>query len=140
LFQDVEGDVMQDELCQSKKTKLALAIARGESITLWARENEVPRRTAYRWAREAEVRRAVEEYRRWSLSRAIGRMTTLALKAADGIAKLAKGADSESVQLRAWRALLIDQLAIAKFSDLEHRMLEIEEELRERTGYQDHAG
>ncbi len=36
--------------------------------------------------------------------------------------------------LRAWRAILADQMAIAKFSDLEQRMVEIENQLRERTG------
>ncbi len=50
-----------------------------------------------------------------------------------GMVTLAKEAESESVQLRAWRAVLADQMAVSKFSDLEYRMAEIEEELRERT-------
>jgi hypothetical protein len=63
-------------------------------------------------------------------------MVCLATKAADGIAELATGAESESVRLRAWRAILADQIAISKFSDLEHRMAEIEEQLRAGTGHQ----
>ncbi len=124
-----EGKVLQD-----KKNKLAVAIARGESITAWARQNQVSRRTAFRWAKDPQVRRAVDAWRRRSLNRAIGRMASLAMKAADGIARLAEGAESESVQLRAWRAILADQMAVAKFSNLEQRMVEIEEQLRERTG------
>jgi hypothetical protein len=31
-------------------------------------------------------------------------------------------------------------MAVSKFSDLEHRMVEIEEQLRDRPGYTDHTG
>jgi hypothetical protein len=31
-------------------------------------------------------------------------------------------------------------MAVCRFSDLEHRMVEIEERLRDRTGDTDHAG
>jgi hypothetical protein len=62
------------------------------------------------------------------------------MKAANGIVKLAEGAESESVQLKAWRAILADQMAVSKFSDLEHRMAEIEEQIRDRTGHKDRAG
>jgi hypothetical protein len=68
------------------------------------------------------------------LDLAIGLLAHLSLKATDGIAKLGAGAESESVQLRAWRAVLADQIAVSKFSDLELRMAEIEEQLHGRTG------
>ena len=61
------------------------------------------------------------------------------MKAANGIAKLGAGAESESVQLRAWRAVLADQMAVAKFSDLEDRMTEIEEQLSARNGHKNQA-
>ena len=102
-------------------------------------KNEVPRSTAFRWASEPEVRREAEATRRRALGRAIGRLSSVALKAVDGIVTLAKGAESESVQLRAWRAVLADNMAVAKFSDLEYRMTEVEEQVRERTGYTDQA-
>jgi hypothetical protein len=126
---------MPEEVCLDKKTSLALAIARGQSIDAWAKKNEVPRSTAFRWASEPNVRREVEATRRRALGRAIGRLSSVALKAADGILTLAKGAESESVQLRACRAILADQMAVAKFSDLEFRMVEIEEQLGKRTGH-----
>jgi hypothetical protein len=104
-----------------------------------SQKNDVPRSTAFRWASDPKVRREVEATRRRALSRAIGRLSSVALKAANGIVTLAKGADSESVQLRAWRAVLADNMAVCKFSDLEHRMVEIEEQLSERTGHTDQA-
>jgi hypothetical protein len=131
---------MEDDVRRDRKGKLALAMARGESIASWARQNDVPLRTATRWAKDPKVRSFVEAWRRRALSRAIGRMANQAVKAADGITSLAKAAASESVQLRAWRALLADQMAVAKFSDLEQRMQEIEEQLRERTGEGSRAG
>ncbi len=131
---------MQEESLKNKKTRLALAIARGQSISAWSRQNEVPLRTAFRWASDPKVRGAVEACRRRALNRAIGRMVGLAMKAVAGIARLADGAESESVQLRAWRAILADLMAVSKFSNLEQRMVEIEEQLRDRTGDTDRAG
>ena len=61
------------------------------------------------------------------------------MKAANGIVTLAKESESESVQLRAWRAILADQMAVSKFSDLEYRMAEIEEQLSERIRHTDEA-
>ncbi len=131
---------MQEDVRNDLKSQLALLIARGKTITAWASENEVPLRTAYRWSREPQVRGEVQEWRRYVLDLAIGRLARLSLKATDGIAKLGESAESESVQLRAWRAILADQMAVAKFSDLEYRMTEIEEQISERTGHTGHAG
>jgi hypothetical protein len=114
-----------EEVRLDKETSLALAIARGQSIDAWAKQNDVARSTAFRWASEPKVRREVEAMRRRALGRAIGRLSSVAMKAANGIVTLARGAESESVQLRAWRAILADQLAVSKFFDLEHRMVEI---------------
>jgi hypothetical protein len=127
------------EVRQCKKAKLALAIARGESISAWARQNEVPERSAYRWAKDPKVTRAVEACRRRYLGQAIGRLAKLASKAADTIAKLAEGAQSEEVQLKAARAILADQMAVAKFSNLEQRIAELEEMASDRTGQPDFA-
>jgi hypothetical protein len=126
---------MPEEVSLDKKTSLALAIARGQSIAAWAKKNEVPRSTAFRWASEPEVRREAEATRRRALGQAIGRLSNFAMRAADRIITLAKEADSESVQLRASRAVLADQMAVAKFSDLEYRMTEIEEQVAKRAGH-----
>ena len=65
------------------------------------------------------------------LNQAIGRMVRQATKAVDGIQQLAVEADSESVRLSAWRAILADQMAMAKFSTLEQRLLEVEEMVKQ---------
>jgi transposase-like protein len=118
----------QDVGMEDKKTTLALVIGRGQSVRAWARKNGVPERTAYRWSSEPEVRRLSETWRRHALNQTIGRMARRATAAADGIERLAKGAESESVRLRAWRAILADQMSVAKFSNLEQRMRELEEQ------------
>ena len=60
---------------EAPKTQLALAIAQGMPITKWAKNNNVPRRTAFRWATEPKVRAMVESCRRRALDRAIGQMS-----------------------------------------------------------------
>ena len=42
-----------------------------------------------------------------------------------GSSRSPRESESESVQLRAWRAILADQMTVSKFSELEHRMAEI---------------
>ena len=123
---------MEKEVRRHKKMNLAAAVAQGESIAEWARENGVPERTAQRWAQDRNVRREVDACRRRAINEAIGRMTHMARNAVDGILHLAKEADSESVQLRAWRGVLADLMSVSKFSVLEYRMTEIEEQLDKR--------
>jgi len=47
---------MTGESANSQKMLLASAIAEGKAVAKWASSNEVPERTAYRWAAESEVR------------------------------------------------------------------------------------
>jgi len=129
-----------EELPEAKKIHLAVAIAQGNSVDAWARNNGVPRSTAFRWAAEPEVRRAVESHRRRTRDRAIGRLNRRMIWASDRIAQLASAAESESVQLRALRAIFSEEVSVSKFSNLEFRMSEIEEDLRDRTGNPDDVG
>jgi hypothetical protein len=122
-----------EERPMSQKTELALAIASGKSVAMWARGHDVPKRTAYRWARDPKIRTAVEACRRRALDRAVGRMGRQVTWAADGIAKLAKSAESESVKLAALRAIFSSMMAVSKFGGLEDRINEIEEQLNEQT-------
>jgi hypothetical protein len=124
----------EEEIPLSKHDLLAIAIAQGKSISLWARENEVPRRTAFRWANNPDVRRQVEDWRRRSLDRVIGSMAGHSLRAVKALIKLSETAESESVQLRALRAVLADQMAIAKQANLEYRVSQLEEKKRARIG------
>jgi hypothetical protein len=129
----------QENVPKSPKTQLAIAIARGANATTWANQNKVPRRTAQRWAREPEVRAAVERTRRRALDRAVGVMSTRATWAARLIVKLGETATSESVRLSALRAIMSDVIAVSKFGGLEDRMTEMEEVVRASAGNADRA-
>ena len=118
----------------SKQDQLAYAIARGKSITQWARLNQVPRSTAYYWAKDPDVRRLVEECRRRSLDRVLGCMARESMRAFKRISRLGETAESESVQLRASQAVLHDQIAVSKFSNMEYRVGQLEEKQHARTG------
>jgi hypothetical protein len=123
---------MSEEETLSKKDQLALALAKGISIQAWARKNEVPRTTVYRWAAEPEVRKAMELHRRRLIDRAVGRMTDRYTWATDQIAALGRGAESESVRLSALRSILSDMMAVSRYSGFEERLTDMETRLDER--------
>jgi hypothetical protein len=116
---------MSEEL--PKNTKIHLALARGYSAAKWARANAVPKNTAYRWAREPEVRKAIQAHRRRLIDEAVGTLTKNTSKAADVLIRLAREGDSHSIQLKAARAVYSDMIALSKYSDLEERLTEVEE-------------
>ena len=62
------------ENSESRKSQLALGIAQGKSNAVWARKNDVPDRTAYRWSTEPKVRATIKACRRRALDRAVGRL------------------------------------------------------------------
>jgi len=124
---------MTKELRQKTKIQLALAIAQGRSVALWARDNQVPRSTAYRWASQPEVRSAAESRRRRARNCALGRIASQAYWASYEVATLAECAESESVRLRALRSIFSGAIATSKFAVLKRRMSAIKEELHERT-------
>ena len=73
------------------------------------KKNDLPTSTAYRWAKDPDVRRnGGEDRRRRSLHRALGPVARRTTWAVNTITKLIEGAESESVQLRAARAVLSD--------------------------------
>jgi hypothetical protein len=123
---------MPGESRKSLKGQLARAIGQGMSIAEWARANKVVARTAFRWANDPKVRKAVDTYRRRTMDQAIGRMTKHSMMAADGIAAIAQEAASDSVRLRAFRALFSDTISVSKYTGLEFRVTEMEEKLENR--------
>jgi hypothetical protein len=125
---------MSQEQPKGGKTELALALAQGISAAQWARANQVPKNTAYRWARDRKVRSAVESHRRRTIDQAIGRMTKQSTRAVDGIIRIAREAESDSVRLRAYRAIFSDMMAVTKHSGFEARIAELEEKLEEQRG------
>jgi hypothetical protein len=100
---------------------------------VWARKNDVPDRTANRWASEPNFRAAIDSYRPRAIDRAaIGRVAKRVNRAANGIAKLARDAVSESVKLAALRAIFSDMMAVSEFAGLEQRITQLEGQLHER--------
>jgi hypothetical protein len=111
---------------RDQKAALALAMATGRTVRAWAKEHDVPERTAYKWARSPEVQKQVRRIRRRAIDRAIGRLSRNAAAAAQQIANLAKGAESESVKLQASRAVLADLMNVSNYATLEERLTEVE--------------
>ncbi len=104
---------MTKEHRQERKARLALAIAQGRSVAVWAHDNDVPRSTAYRWAGRPEVRAAAESIHCRALNRVLGRLARRAYREAYQLAKLAECAGSESVRLRALRSILPGAIAMS---------------------------
>ena len=92
----------------------------------------MPTRTAYRWANDPDVRRTMADCRRRCLDRALALMAGRTVWAVKRITKLGEAAESESVQLRALRAVLSDQLAVANHADFEYRLSEMEQHIKGR--------
>jgi hypothetical protein len=125
-----EATMFEEPEEESKKLLLAAAIARGLQVRSWAKKHGVPERTAYRWAADPKMRSEVQAMRRRMLDRIAGAMTVRCGFALKGIVGLAEYAESETVKLNALKTILTDSMRIAKYSDLEVRMAEFEEELR----------
>jgi hypothetical protein len=117
---------------RDQKAALALALAGGSSVKAWATAHDVPLRTAYSWARSPDVRKRVRRIQRRALQRAIGCLSRNAAAAAGKIAALAKGAQSEAVQLQAARAVLADLMQVADYADHEHRIAQLERRVHDR--------
>jgi hypothetical protein len=122
---------MTKELRQQKQIELAVAIAQGKSVDLWARDNHVPRSTAYRWAGQPDVRTTSETCRRRARKCALRKMANRAYWEAYHVAALARDAESESVKLRALRSILSGANAMSTLPVLKRRMSAIVEELHE---------
>jgi hypothetical protein len=127
---------MAGEVLESKKFHLALAVAHGHSIAAWADTNQVPQSTAFRWARGPKFRAHVAKTRQSVLDQAVGVMTRNATAAAERIVQLGETAESDSVKLRALRAILSDPIAVNQYNRLEDRLAELEEQFdaKERAG------
>jgi len=129
--------MFEPDIPLNPKDSLAVSIALGKSVCAWARENDVPKSTAYDWAHKPEVRRTVEEFRRRALDRVIGWLNGRSMRAVKTLTRLSESAESEAVQLRAVRAVLSDQLVIAKHANLNYRVSQLEENERARIGSAD---
>jgi hypothetical protein len=121
---------MAEEHQKGTKAQLAFALAQGVTAAKWARNHNVPKMTAYRWEKEPEVREAVQAYRRRTVDQAVGLMTKHTARAAGVIAKIAFEGESDTVRLRAARAIFSEMKLASEYSGLEFRMSELEGQIR----------
>jgi hypothetical protein len=112
---------------------LALAIAAGRTVSAWAEQEKVPRRTAYRWSRDPEVRQLVQQIRRRAIDRAIGTLAKHASAAAEEIGRIATKGETDAVKLAASRAVLSDLMTVSDYADHEDRITALEERLHAPT-------
>jgi hypothetical protein len=125
---------MSEEKRQNHKTQLARAVANGQSVAEWSRQSGVAERTAYRWAKQAKFKSAVNSQRRKSIDQSLGRLTDNLASATDAIVNLSETAQSESVRLAAIKAMFANVVAISKFTSLVDRVTALEEQARAPTG------
>jgi len=111
------------------KSKLAVAVAAGQSLAKWARAHEIGVRTAQTWARDPDFRAQVAELRARLLDRAIGVLARRVAANAAEINRLASGAESEAVRLAAARAGIADLLGASRFVELRAEVEELKREL-----------
>jgi hypothetical protein len=108
------------------KIKLAAAIQKGLSVGKWAKANNVPRRTAYRWASDPKVRARIARGRKRALDQAVGEMSESVHWAAGQIRDMAAAAKSESVRLAALKLIFSNMIEMSEFADLQHRIAQLE--------------
>jgi hypothetical protein len=123
---------MSTEDREVSKTELAIALAQGVSVKVWAAKHNVPQRTVYRWTKEPEVRKEVTAFRRRMIDRAVGLMVKRSYRSVKGINALADSAESESVRLRAHQTILSQMVAVSHFGALDDRLTDMEERLDAR--------
>jgi hypothetical protein len=101
---------------KAKVDQLALHVACGGSVAGFARDHDVPRRTAYLWRKSPGFQQKVDGFRDQILDKLVGRLARLGGKAVTEIGVLAKGAENESVRLSACRAILQDLISIGTYA------------------------
>jgi hypothetical protein len=100
---------------RQKREHLALHVACGGSVAAFARDHEVPRRTAYLWTKEPGFAAKTAGYRDKILDKLVGRLAKLGGKAVSGIGVLAVKGESDAIKLAACRAILSDLISIGAY-------------------------
>ena len=110
-----------------KIESLAKALAVGDSAAAWAEGNDVPRRTAYRWAAEAGLKARVRGLRQDPVTDAVGRLAAAATSAVDTLRGLLAESQPATVRLGAARAILTALIDVQTHAELADRVTHLEE-------------
>ena len=85
-------------------TAMALAVAGGGTITRWAKENNVSRRTCYGWSESGEFKKIVDRIRERALDSEAGKLKNLDRAMAE-MARLVKTGENGMTRLAASKAI-----------------------------------
>ena len=84
---------------KDKIESLAKALAVGDSVAAWAEGNDVPRRTAFRWAAEAGLKARVRGLRQGLVTDAVGKLAEAATAAVETLRGLLAAGQPATVRL-----------------------------------------
>ena len=113
----------------AKIEHLAMHMATGGSVAAFARDQGIPRRTAYAWTKDAGFQAKVADYRARIIDKLVGSLAKLGRSAVKGIGVLATTAENESVRLAACRAVLNDLINVGNFQQNARQFAEMEARL-----------
>jgi hypothetical protein len=110
---------------------LALAVARGESVSDAAKSHGLSERTAYRRSADPRFKARVDELRRRTVADAVGRLAASATLAASTMVELLGAASPPTVRLGAARAVLSSLIEVQLHGELTERIATLEERIDE---------
>ena len=109
-----------------KVESLAAALATGESAAVWAEKHAIPRRTAYRWAAQAETQAQIRSLRQGLVGDAVGQLAAAAGSAAETLKSLLAEDQPATVRLGAARAILSALIDVQTHAELADRLARLE--------------
>ena len=113
---------------KDKVESLAQALAAGGSVAAWAEGNDVPCRTAYRWAAEEDLKARVRGLRQGLVTDAVGKLAEAATAAVDTLRGLLAEGQPATVRLGAARAILSALIDVQAHAELADRVARLEEQ------------
>ena len=111
----------------NQKQSLALSVACGRSVRLWAKRHDVDPETAFAWYLQMEFHRLVERTRLRVADRMVGRLLRGAQLAVGQLIKLCTRSASEAIRLSASRQLLTNWVKVSDHANLCGRVHAIQE-------------
>jgi hypothetical protein len=107
-------------------SKVAVALARGDTAAKIAKEEGVSVRTVQRWAATPECRDEVEAIRSRMLAEAVCKLQALASKSVQTLESLMTEGVADTVRLGAARAVLSAMIEVRSHVELTRRIEELE--------------
>jgi len=123
---------MADKRSKKNENGLLLALACGASVDAAAKQCDVHERTVYRRLGEPQFKAKLQALRNDMVRRACGMLTAAANEAVRTLLSLQKEATPAPVRLGAARAILEMGLKLREMVELETRMSELEELVKQQ--------